>query len=204
MTVNLKKGAEINLAKLDKQHRQVCVGVNWGEIRKKALFGLFEYNESVDLDCNAAIYDQNKELIEVVYFRNLNSKDEAVIHSGDDLTGDQDGDDGIDNEVITIDFDKISSKTHTIVLFLNNYKKQNFADIPYSKVRIFQGTVNQVDRVFAEFNLSSDASFSGYLSMIMGRFFRNEHDEWVFYAIGTPTKTWRILDTLDVIQKKHI
>jgi tellurium resistance protein TerZ len=40
----------------------------------------------------------------VVYFGNLKAKNGSVKHSGDDLTGDMGGDDGLDNEVITVDF----------------------------------------------------------------------------------------------------
>ncbi len=201
MAIDLKKGSHINLMKSGNRHR-VCVGINWGAIRKKAWFGLIEQTEDVDLDCSAAIYDQNKKLIEVVYFRNLRSKDDAVLHSGDDLTGDQHGDDGLDNEVITIDFRKITPNATSIVLFLNSYKKQDFSDIPYSKIRIYEGTARRVDKVLADFNLSSDKGFSGYVSMVMGKFYL-ENDDWKFEAIGEPTKTWRILDTLDVIQEKY-
>lgn len=202
MAVDLKKGSQINLMKSGDKH-QVCVGINWGAIRKKVLFGLLEQTEDVDLDCSAAIYDQSKKLIEVVYFRNLRSKDGSVVHSGDDLAGDQHGDDGLDNEVITIDFQCITSNARSIVLFLNSYKKQDFADIPYSKIRIFEGNPRRVDEVLADFNLSSDKGFSGYVSMIMGKFWLDGEDSWTFSAIGEPTKTWRILDTLDVIQEKY-
>jgi len=201
MAINLKKGSHINLMKSGSRHR-VCVGINWGAIHQKVWFGLLKQTEDVDLDGSAAIYDQSKKLIEVVYFRNLRSKDNAVLHSGDDLTGDQHGDDGLDNEVITIDFRKITPNARSIVLFLNSYKKQDFSDIPYSKIRIYEGTAQRVDKVLADFNLSSDKGFSGYVSMVMGKFYL-ENDDWKFEAIGEPTKTGRILDTLDVIQEKY-
>lgn len=47
----------------------------------------------------------------------VDSNDRALHHSGDDLKGDQDGDDGLDNEIITVDLNKISSSVEQIFLF---------------------------------------------------------------------------------------
>src|ERR1700748_979601 len=103
MAINLEKGQKISLEKKDgSKLKNVCVGINWGAIEKKGLFSTKK--EAVDLDASCALYNENKQLLDVVYFRNLRSKDGAVQHSGDDLTGDIDGDDGLDNEVITVDF----------------------------------------------------------------------------------------------------
>jgi tellurium resistance protein TerZ len=204
MAISLSKGSQIKLNQTSgKKLENVCVGLNWGAIKGKALFGLMTTNKTVDLDSSAAIFDQNKKLIDTVYFKNLKSKDGAIKHSGDDLTGDASGDDNRDNEIITINFARIQKEAHTIVLFLNSYQKQDFSEIPYSKIRIFEGTLHRVQNVLASFNLSSEAAFAGHTSMIMGKFVRKE-DDWQFEAIGQAEKTSKVFETVDIIQEKYI
>ncbi len=205
MAIDLKKGAGINLEKSGGgKLEKVCVGLNWGAIKKKSFFGLLSANEDVDLDGSAAVFDVNKKLLDTIYFKQIRSKDGAIRHSGDDLTGDEGGDDGLDNEVITINFSKISDEAHTIVLFLNSYQKQDFSIIPYSKVRVFEGTPQRVDTVLVNFNLSADDTFAGHVSMIMGKFIRQEGGNWRFEAIGEPSESARVFDTVDVIQEKYL
>jgi len=204
MAISLQKGGKVNLNKTNAQnYNKVCVGLNWGVIPKKMMFGLLSTYEEVDLDGSAALFDDKKNLVETVYFQHLHSKNDAVVHSGDDLTGDRFGDDGKDNEIIKIDFSKLPNDIETIVLFLNSYKKQDFGLIPFSTVRIYEGEKHEVVNELITFNLSNEAAFSGHISMIMGKFYKNE-DGWNFEAIGEPTKTFRIIETLEYIQKKYI
>ena len=108
MAINLQKGQRIDLRKTDGATLQnVCVGVNWGAIEKKNWLGRTTV-EAVDLDASCVLYDANKNPVDVVYFGNLQSKDGSIKHSGDDLTGDVGGDDGLDNEVLTLDFARIN------------------------------------------------------------------------------------------------
>lgn len=204
IAVQLSKGSKISLIKPDgKVVQKVCVGLNWGAIQTKTFFGLLTSSKEVDLDGSAAIFDEHRKLIDTVYFKNLRSKDGAIKHSGDDLVGDEKGDDQKDNEVITIDFTLINPQAVSIVLFLNSYHKQDFSNIPYSKIQIYEGTPQQVDQVLATFNLSSDQGFAGYISMIMGKFIK-EGQAWVFEAIGEATKTSRVFDTVEMVQSRYL
>ena len=109
MALNLKKGDRLNLLKNDGARlEQLCIGINWGVIVEKSFFGLFSDKKSVDLDASVAVFDEKNILLDLIYFgkkkRNFNGKpmiisdDNAIIHSGDDLTGDKNGNDGIDND----------------------------------------------------------------------------------------------------------
>ena len=100
MAINLQKGQRINLEKSNGSKLQnICVGINWGAIEKKGWFGGTS-KEAVDLDASCALYDDNKNLLEIIYFGKLRSNDGSIAHSGDDLTGDMGGDDGLDNEIV--------------------------------------------------------------------------------------------------------
>ena len=201
--INLKKGTSISLKKEKKKLEKVCVGLNWGSIEKKYLFGMVKGNKAVDLDGSVTLFGANNTALETVYYNNLRSSDGSVRHSGDDLTGDVGGDDGLDNEVIQIDLGKVSQHVQQIVVYLNSYENQDFASIPFSKIRIFEGSPTRVEDVFATFSLSSDSSLAGKVAMIMGKFVRTG-DTWEFKTIGEAATTRKVSDTIEVIREKYL
>lgn len=202
MAINLEKGQRINLEKSNGSKLQnICVGINWGAIEKKSLFGTKK--EAVDLDASCAVYDDQKNLIDSVNFRKLMSNDKAIKHSGDDLTGDVNGDDGLDNEVITLDFSRLSPSANYVGFFVNSFRGQDFKDIPFASIRIYEGTPSKVSEEFAKYNIAQDSSFSGSVSMILGVFYK-KNGEWKFNAIGTPTKDKRLEETIVTIQQNHL
>ncbi|MCU0444067.1 MAG: TerD family protein [Microscillaceae bacterium] len=201
--INLKKGSSISLEKGGKKLEQVCIGLNWGIIEKKQFFGLLKERESVDLDGSVTMFDRQGNMIDTVYYRKLQSDDLAIKHSGDDRIGDSAGDDDLDNEVIEINLNLVRDDVAQIVFYLNSYKGQSFSTIPYSKIRIFEGSRRNVVEVFATFNLSAEASFAGKISMIMGKLVR-QGQTWEFKAIGDAIAVKGINETIAVIQKSYL
>lgn len=204
MAINLQKGQRINLEKSNGSKLQnICVGINWGAIEKKSFFGLAKSKEAVDLDGSCAMFTENKQLVEVVYFRNLKSKDGAVKHSGDDLTGDTGGDDGLDNEVISLDFTRLDPSVNYVAFVLNSFRGQDFATIPYASIRIYEGTPSRVTEVFAKYDIANGAGFAGHVSMVMGVFYK-KNGEWKFNAIGEPTKDRNLQETVDTVAQTYL
>jgi tellurium resistance protein TerZ len=202
MAINLQKGQKISLEKSDgSKLKNICVGINWGAIEKKSFFG--SKKEAVDLDASCALYNENKQLVEVVYFRNLRSKDGAVQHSGDDLTGDLDGDDGLDNEVITVDLSRLDASIKHIAFFLNSFQGQDFATVPFASIRIYEGTPKRVNEIFASYNIAGATNFAGHVSMIMGVFYQR-NGEWKFNTIGEPTKDRDVQQTVNTITQNYL
>nr|WP_315251058.1 TerD family protein [uncultured Flavobacterium sp.] len=202
MAINLEKGQRINLEKSNGTKLQnICVGVNWGAIEKKGFFGTKK--EPVDLDASCAVYDDKKNHIDSVNFRKLISSDRAIKHSGDDLTGDLNGDDGLDNEVITLDFSQLSVAAHHVAFFINSFRGQDFKDIPFASIRIYEGTPTKVSQEFARFDVANDASFAGNVSMVLGVFYKR-NDEWKFSAVGVPTNDKKLEQTIVTIQQNHL
>ncbi len=201
MAINLEKGQRISLEKPNGSKLQnICVGINWGAIEKRGFFGTKK--EAVDLDASCALYDENKNLQEVVYFGNLKSKNGSVRHSGDDLTGDVGGDDGLDNEVITVDLANLSPSTTYVAFVLNSFRGQDFGDIPYASIRMFEGTPTRVNEVFAKFNITG-GGFAGHVSMVMGVFYKR-NGEWKFNAIGEPTKDRKLQETVQTVTQRYL
>ncbi|MBD5238121.1 MAG: TerD family protein [Bacteroidales bacterium] len=199
MAINLEKGQRINLEKSNgSKLTQFCVGCNWGAIKTGGFLGFGKTTQDVDLDLSCVMIDGNGNLVDHIYsplYRTdflgryglpagkLDSRDYALHHSGDDLQGDQDGDDELDNEIITVDLSRISPDVEQIFFFLNNVGKEDFSQIPYASIRMFEGTPQKVKEVFASYNVAAEPQYRGMKALVMGKLYRR-NGEWKFSAIG--------------------
>jgi tellurium resistance protein TerZ len=219
MAINLTKGQKIDLRKeTGATLTNFCVGVNWGAIETKAFFGLSKSTKNVDLDLSCVLIDSNNNVCDHIYSPlynieilqkfglpkgKLTSVDGALRHTGDDLVGDTGGDDGLDNEIITVDLNRIDSKVSKIFFFLNNVGAEDFSQIPYSKIRMYEGTPTKVNNVFASYNVSAESNYSGKKAIIMGKLYKR-NDEWKFDAIGEPTEDQFLGQTIQRIVKSYL
>jgi tellurium resistance protein TerZ len=203
MAIKLEKGQRINLEKSNGSKLvNICVGVNWGAIEKKGFFG-GKKMEAVDLDASCATFDDSNRALEVIYFGNLKSKSGSIRHSGDDVVGDTGGDDGLDNEVISVDLSKLDSSVTKIAFVLNSFRGQDFKTIPFASIRIYEGTPTRVNEVFATYDIANGPNFAGHVSMVMGVFYK-KNGEWKFNAIGEPTTDKDLKGTLDSVVNKYL
>jgi tellurium resistance protein TerZ len=203
MAIKLEKGQRINLEKTNGSKLQnICVGVNWGAIEKKGFFGNKKM-EAVDLDASCATFDSSNKISEIIYFGNLKSKNGSIRHSGDDRTGDMGGDDGLDNEVITVDLSKLPAEISKIAFVLNSFRGQDFKTIPFASIRIYEGTPTHVNEIFATYDIANDATFAGSVSMVMGVFYKR-NGEWKFNAVGEATQDRDLKETLITVITKYL
>lgn len=219
MSINLSKGQKIDLRKTTGETlTNFCVGVNWGAIETKGMFGIGKKTKSVDLDLSCVVINDRNELCDHLYsplYRvevlqqfglpkgKLVTVDNALRHTGDDLQGDSGGDDGLDNEIITVDLTRIASEVSQIFFFLNNAGNEDFSQIPYSKIRMYEGTPTKVNSVFASYNVSAEGQYAGKQSIIMGKLYRKS-GEWKFSAIGDPTEDTFLGQTIQRIVKSYL
>lgn len=219
MAINLEKGQRINLEKDSGQKlTNFCVGCNWGAITKKTFFGLSTSVVDVDLDLSCLLFDANGEVVDHIWSPlynlssiglpkgKLDSNDRALHHTGDDRTGDQDGDDGLDNEIITVDLTRVSSEVNSIVFFLNIYNNDeyqgDFSGIPYASIRMYEGTASKVNSVFASYNVATKTECVGKRALIMGKLYRR-NGEWKFNAIGDAFEDRSIVNTIARVIKDY-
>src|SRR5262249_13680540 len=128
MSVSLAKGQRLSLEKTaGGQLTSVIMGLGW-DISPEA--------GTVDLDASAATYDAQGNLIESIYYGNLKSRDGSIRHSGDNLTGDGDGDD----ERITVDLTKVPANVANIVFTVTSYRGQQFTVVRNAFCRVLNGT----------------------------------------------------------------
>ena len=219
MPINLTKGQKIDLRKESGAAlTEFCVGVNWGGIEKKAFFGLSKNIQSVDLDLSCVLIDDTKNVCDHLYSPlycvevlqqfglpkgKLQTSDSAMRHTGDDLQGDKGGDDGIDNEIITVDLNRIAPKVEQIFFFVNNAGQEDFAQIPYAKIRMFEGSPTRVTNVVAQYNVAAEAQYAGKRSMILGKLYKR-NGEWKFSAIGDPTEDTFLGQTIHRIVQQYL
>jgi tellurium resistance protein TerZ len=216
----LEKGQRINLEKSDgSKLTEFCVGVNWGAIETTGgFFGLSKKNIDVDLDLSCVLIDEHNKMYDHIYsplYRTdflsryglpkgkLDTNDRALHHSGDDLEGDKGGDDGLDNEIITVNLSKVNNNVSQIFFFLNNVGQEDFSQIPYAKIRMYEGTPTRVKEVFASYNVSAETQYSGKRAIIMGKLYKKD-GVWKFHAIGDATNDNNLCETVARIIKSYL
>jgi tellurium resistance protein TerZ len=211
MAISLTKGQRIDLRKVSGAVlTEFCVGVNWGGIESRGFMGLTRKVQNVDLDLSAALLDNQGSLCDHIYSPlykpdllnkfglppgKLVAANGALKHTGDDQAGDSGGDDGLDNEIITVNLDLIPESIGQIFFFLNNCGEEDFSQIPYAKIRMFEGTPTKVKEVFASYNVAAENKYKGKRALILGRLYR-KGSEWKFAAIGDPTEDVFVAETV--------
>lgn len=226
MAINLTKGQKIDLRKSTGEAlTNFCVGVNWGAIEtiKTGFLGIGQKKvvEDVDLDLSCILVDANGELVDWIYspeyngylsknnfpLGKLTTKDSALRHSGDDRQGDVGGDDGLDNEIITVDLNKVSNNVDKIFFFLNIYLNQgqnfDFSHVPFAKIRMYEGTPTRVNSVYSNYDVVTDNSYKGKGALVLGKLYR-KNNEWKFDAIGDPSDDKFFLQTIQRILKNYL
>jgi tellurium resistance protein TerZ len=215
----MEKGQRINLEKSDgSKLTEFCVGVNWGAIETSGGFLGSRKTIDVDLDLSCILIDNNNKLFDHIYSPlykpeflshygmpkgKLDTNDYALHHSGDDREGDKGGDDGLDNEIITVNLLKVNPNVAQIFFFLNNVGKEDFSQIPYAKIRMYEGTPTRVKEVFASYNVSAERQFVGKRALVMGKLYKRD-DAWRFHAIGDPTEDNNLCETINRILKHYV
>ncbi|SFC87462.1 Stress response protein SCP2 [Bacillus sp. OV322] len=191
MAITLQKGQKVDLTKGRAGLSSITVGLGWDPVAqgkgKGILGGLFGGGSAPDIDCDASVLllDQNGKLTDkknLIYFGNKVSADRSVKHSGDNLTGDGDGDD----EQIVVDLNMVSPSISKMVFVVNIYscvsRKQDFGMIQNAFIRVVNNSNNEE---LIHFNLTDN--YSGLTSLFVGEIYRH-NGEWKFNAIGDGTK----------------
>ncbi|WP_289047447.1 TerD family protein [uncultured Psychrobacter sp.] len=183
MAVSLQKGQKISLSKeAGGELTQVKLGLGWdvfqGQQEKKGgflgkLFGGGTDGDSIDLDASCIMFDANKQAVDAIWFSQLKSKDGSIVHTGDNRTGDGDGDD----EVINVDLSKVPANVVSLVFTVNSFTGQTFETVENAFCRIVNANNNQE---VARYNLSAQG---GHTAMIMAKVYRH-NNEWKMHAIG--------------------
>lgn len=166
MSLSLVKGQKLSLKKGDGTAlAKIILGLGWDISRAAG---------TVDLDASCATFDANKNVLETIYFGNKSSRNGAIKHSGDNLTGAGDGDD----EQIVVDLPKVADDVQSIVFTVTSYRGQKFELVENAFVRIVDASGGGAE--VCKYNLSDKRPYTG---MIMAKLYRH-NGEWKVAALG--------------------
>lgn len=169
MAINLQKGQRESISA-----PKFTIGLGWDTNSSST-------GTSFDLDASVFVLGENKKLISdnhLVFYNNLKSPNDAVEHTGDNLTGEGDGDD----EQIKVDLSKMEATAYEICIVVTIHdaatRKQNFGQVRNSYVRIFDTNSNTE---ILKYELEED--FSIETAVEFGRIYKR-NNEWKFEAVG--------------------
>ncbi|AQU71202.1 TerD family protein [Streptomyces niveus] len=173
MGVSLSKGGNVSLTKAAPNLTAVTVGLGW-DVRTTT-------GNDFDLDASALLTNAEGKVTgdgNFVFFNNLKSPDGSVEHTGDNTTGEGEGDD----EAIKVNLATVPADIDKIVFPVSIYeaeaRQQSFGQVRNAFIRV----VNQADNnELARYDLTEDASTE--TAMVFGELYRNGA-EWKFRAIG--------------------
>jgi len=173
MSVSLTKGGNVSLTKMAPALTAVTVGLGW---EARTTTGV-----DFDLDASALLCDATGRVINdahFIFFNNLRSPDGSVEHTGDNLTGEGDGDD----EVINVNLSTVPANVEKVVFPVSIYeadsRQQSFGQVVNAYIRVLDRSNNSE---LARYDLTEDASTE--TAMVFGELYRHGA-EWKFRAMG--------------------
>jgi tellurium resistance protein TerD len=173
MAINLQKGQRESI-----HAPKFTIGLGWDTNSSST-------GSAFDLDASVFILGDNKRLVAdeyFVFYNNLKSPDGAVEHTGDNLTGDGDGDD----EQVKVDLSKIDAKVAEICIVVTIHeaeaRRQNFGQVRNSFIRIFD---TETGADILKYELEED--FSIETAVEFGRIYKKDNN-WKFEAVGVGMK----------------
>lgn len=173
-SVSLKKRQSVSLVKQSGTAlTKLSFGLGWDPAKPSGFFGkLLGGSASIDLDASVVLLDDKGNKIDTVWFRQTKSKCGSINHSGDNLTGEGDGDD----EVIYIDIPRLPSNVEYLAFTVNSFRGQTFDEVDNAFCRV----VDQNGRELAKYVLTEQGKHTGILISSLQR----SRGEWTFTANG--------------------
>ena len=180
MAISLVKGQKVDLTKGNPSLKKLLIGLGWDTNKYD---GGFDF----DLDASAFLLGADGKCMrdeDFVFYNNLDGRDGAVVHMGDNRTGEGEGDD----EVILLDFDKLPQEIEKIAICVTiheaDQRRQNFGQVSNAYVRLARiDSDSDADGVdLLRFDLEED--FSIETAIVVCEIYRRG-PEWKFNAVAS-------------------
>ncbi|WP_213881107.1 TerD family protein [Pseudomonas sp. dw_358] len=177
MALSLSKNQTISLDKTAAARlHKITLGVGWDPLQSGFFGKLMGQGGAIDLDASCILFDQQFKPFDLVWFRQLTSRDGAVQHSGDNRTGDGEGDD----ESIVVELDRLPANIQYLAFTVNSFTGQSFEKVGNAYCRVIDTARHQE---LARFNLSEQGAHTGIVMACLTR----SASGWDFRAIGQTT-----------------
>jgi tellurium resistance protein TerD len=175
MVISLAKGQKVDLTKTNPGLQKVMIGLGWDTNK-------YDGGNDFDLDTSIFLLDETgkvKDPSDFVFYNNTTGGNGSVVHSGDNLTGDGDGDD----EVVYVTLNEVPAAiqkiTFTVTIHDAESRSQNFGMVSNAFIRIVNDANGQE---IIRYDLGED--FSIETALVVGELYRHGA-EWKFSAIGS-------------------
>jgi len=175
MAVSLQKGQKVDLTKSNPGLTKVLIGLGWDTNK-------YDGSSDFDLDAAAFLLTENGKTSsdgDFIFYNNQKHASGSVIHLGDNLTGEGDGDD----EQIKVELSKIpqniSKVSFTVTINDAETRKQNFGQVSNAFIRVCN---EETGAELIRYDLGED--FSVETAVVVAELYRNG-TEWKFNAIGS-------------------
>ncbi|WP_280547517.1 TerD family protein [Halomonas sp. 11-S5] len=173
MALSLSKGGNISLSKTDPGLKKILIGLGWDE---RATSG-----NDFDLDASVFMVTAEGKVrgeADFIFYGQLKSADGSVVHTGDNRTGEGEGDD----EAIEVDLENVPSDIQRLVVTVTIHeaenRKQNFGMVQNAFIRVVN---NEIGNEIVRYDLTED--YSTETALEFGEVYRHS-GEWKFRAIG--------------------
>jgi tellurium resistance protein TerD len=168
---NLKKGTIFNLTKEEPGLKKIMFGLGWD----------FLPGFSLDLDVSVFMLGEEGKLVSeryFVFYNNTKSIDGAIQHTGDNRTGQGDGDD----ESILMNLGLVNDKVVEIVIVVSIYdaieRNHNFGLLKNAYIRLYDVDTKREILIY-----DLDEKNPNDIAIVIGRLVKI-NEEWRFQAIG--------------------
>jgi len=175
MGIQLSKGQRIDLTKTNPGLKRAVIGLGWDTNK-------YTGGAEFDLDASAFLVNENDKCVndhDFIFYNNLVHPTGCVEHTGDNRTGEGEGDD----EQLIIDFTKIPANVHkigiTVTIHEPELRRQNFGQVSNGFVRLFDA---ETEQELLRYDLGED--FSVETAVVVCELYRQGND-WKFNAIGS-------------------
>lgn len=187
MAITLAKRQTISL---DKEAgpglRKIRMGLGWDPVKAGGFFGkLLGSNAEIDLDASCIVLDGSRQALDMVWFRQLQSRDGLIQHSGDNRTGDGAGDD----ETISVNLEALPTSVRHLVFTVNSFTGQSFEQVANAYCRIIDDVSG---KELARFNLSEKGRHTGVIMASLSR----SPSGWSLTAQGNATEGRTVNDLI--------
>lgn len=193
MAISLTKNSSVSLTKEAGGGglTRIALGVGWDMAPAKGFFAkIAGGNDSIDLDASCLVFDGAGRVLDVVWFQQLISNDGSIRHSGDNLTGEGDGDD----ETIEIDLTRLPGNAETLVLTVTSFRGQTFDKVQNAFGRVIDRSTN---KELARYDISDSGSYTGLILASLKR----SGGEWVYKALGERAQGVHVQQLVDQSQR---
>jgi len=174
MAISLKKGQKIDLTK-DNNLLKAIIGLGWDTNR-------YDGGAEFDLDASAFLVNESGRTQndhDFIFYNNLKHPSGGVIHTGDNRTGEGEGDD----EQIVIEFGKVPSEISRVAITVTIHdaeaRSQNFGQVSNAFVRVVN---EETGEELMRYDLTEE--YSVETAMVVCELYRH-NGEWKFNAIGS-------------------